>query len=62
MAKVDDARALAAQAGVALEGDPARHAAESMERPLALVDAAARTLPFEAEPSQFLNAQQRSKP
>jgi hypothetical protein len=56
-----DASVLAAQAGVSLDGDAARNAAVSMERPLALADAAARLLAFEAEPAQFLPAQQRSK-
>jgi hypothetical protein len=56
-----DAGALAAQAGVTLDDEASRHAAESMQRPLSLVDAAARTLSFEVEPSQFLTAQQRTK-
>jgi hypothetical protein len=63
MAKITgaDAVVLAAQAGVALDGEAARHAAESMQRPLSLVDAAARTLSFEAEPSRFLLIQQRTR-
>ncbi len=57
----EEARILAAQAGVALDDEAAVNAATAMAPPLAAADRHARTLAFEAEPSQYLAAQRRAK-
>ncbi len=57
----EEARTLAAQAGVALDEEAAANAGAAMAPPLAAADHHARTLAFEAEPSQFLAAQRRAK-
>jgi len=57
----DEARILAAQAGVALDEEAAVNAAAAMAPPLAAADRHSRGLAFEAEPSQFLSAQLRAK-
>ena len=58
----DEARTLAAHAGVALGGDRAQNAAIATAGPLAAADGQSRALAFEAEPGQFLATQQRCKP
>ena len=57
----EEARILAAQAGVALDDDAAANAAAAMAPPLAAADRQSRGLAFEAEPSQFLAAQRRAR-
>lgn len=57
----DEARVLAAHVGITLDEEAAALAAEAMATPLAIADGHARELAFEAEPSQFLIAQQRCK-
>lgn len=57
----DEARILAAQAGVALDDEAAANAAAAMAPPLAAADRHSRGLAFEAEPSQFLSSQRRAR-
>lgn len=57
----DEARVLAAQSGVTLDEEAAANAGAAMAPPLANADRHARTLAFEAEPSQFLAAQRRAR-
>lgn len=57
----DDAKLFAAAAGVTLAGEAAHNAAWATAAPLAAADPHSRALPFEAEPSQFVAAQRRSK-